>query len=79
MVDPRWMALDASRGIEGDGIKLFMRASAWLSDVLIYVPAILFFFASSPIKVRSRYHRGDGVEVYNGGGHGAHASGPHAD
>lgn len=40
LIEPSWVALDASRGIEGPGVKLFMRATALVSELLIYLPAI---------------------------------------
>jgi hypothetical protein len=42
-VDPSWFALDASRGIETPGSKLFMRSTVILSDCAIYIPAAWLF------------------------------------
>jgi alpha-1,3-glucosyltransferase len=42
-IDKDWVALDYSRGIEGYGVKLFMRASALASDLAVYLPAIYLF------------------------------------
>ncbi|KAJ1742246.1 Glucosyltransferase-like protein [Coemansia sp. RSA 1086] len=38
-IDPSWVALDTSRGLETN--KLFMRASAIVLEFLIYVPAVI--------------------------------------
>lgn len=46
-----WVKLFFSRGTEGDDHKLFMRLSVIISDLLIYIPAVLVFsykFASHP-------------------------------
>ena len=42
-INPKWVALDASRGIESPESKLFMRLSVVALDALIYVPALLMF------------------------------------
>jgi alpha-1,3-glucosyltransferase len=42
-IAPEWVALDASRGIETPGSKLFMRLTVLLWDLLIYIPALLMF------------------------------------
>ncbi|KAH6912825.1 glucosyltransferase Alg6 [Coprinopsis sp. MPI-PUGE-AT-0042] len=42
-VAPEWVALDASRGIETPGSKLFMRLTVLFWDLLIYIPALLMF------------------------------------
>eukprot|EP00049_Salpingoeca_infusionum_P000601 m.41173 g.41173 ORF g.41173 m.41173 type:complete len:478 (-) comp10522_c0_seq3:115-1548(-) len=43
MIDPSWMALNASRGIETPGVKLFMRYTVLVADVLILVPAVVLW------------------------------------
>lgn len=40
-INPEWFALKSSRGIETDGIKSFMRISVLISDLVIYVPAMM--------------------------------------
>lgn len=40
-INPSWFALDKSRGIESDDIKTFMRLSAIVSELVVYVPACL--------------------------------------
>ncbi|KAI9094395.1 ALG6, ALG8 glycosyltransferase family-domain-containing protein [Phlyctochytrium arcticum] len=42
-INPAWTALDTSRGIEGDGIKLFMRWTALVSEFIVFVPAVYAF------------------------------------
>ncbi|OLY85791.1 Dolichyl pyrophosphate Man9GlcNAc2 alpha-1,3-glucosyltransferase [Smittium mucronatum] len=44
LINPIWMALDASRGIETYGSKMFMRSSVVIFDVLIYMTAVMLFF-----------------------------------
>lgn len=39
-INPQWFALDTSRGIEGSGIKTFMRMSSLFSEMVLYVPAL---------------------------------------
>jgi alpha-1,3-glucosyltransferase len=42
-INPSWVALDSSRGIEGYNLRLFMRYTVLIADVLIYFPAIFVF------------------------------------
>lgn len=42
-INPLWVALDASRGIESAESKLFMRTTVVVLDALVYVPALLMF------------------------------------
>ncbi|KIW20856.1 hypothetical protein PV08_01434 [Exophiala spinifera] len=48
-----WFALDASRGIESQDLKVFMRATVIASEYLIYVPALIIFIR--------RFSRAQGV------------------
>ncbi|EIW81432.1 glycosyltransferase family 57 protein [Coniophora puteana RWD-64-598 SS2] len=43
LVNPAWVALDSSRGIETPESKLFMRSTVMFFDTLIYVPALYYF------------------------------------
>ncbi|XP_064477375.1 dolichyl pyrophosphate Man9GlcNAc2 alpha-1,3-glucosyltransferase-like [Ornithodoros turicata] len=43
-IDDRWVALRSSRGFESYEHKLFMRYTALISDVLIFFPAIFYFW-----------------------------------
>ncbi|KAL1303898.1 hypothetical protein AAFC00_000352 [Neodothiora populina] len=38
-INPAWVELRASRGLESQGLKVFMRATVFVSEYLIYVPA----------------------------------------
>jgi len=40
---PAWFALNESRGYEEDGIKTFMRLTVVLSDIIFYIPAVVYF------------------------------------
>ncbi|KAK7056856.1 Glucosyltransferase-like protein [Paramarasmius palmivorus] len=42
-INPRWFALDTSRGFESTSSKLFMRTTVVVSDLLVYVPSLYFF------------------------------------
>ncbi|KAG7831864.1 hypothetical protein KL942_000198 [Ogataea angusta] len=41
--DVSWFALDVSRGLETDDLKSYMRITALLSELLIYIPAVLMY------------------------------------
>ncbi|KAJ1170556.1 hypothetical protein NDU88_002431 [Pleurodeles waltl] len=43
IIDPRWIALNTSRGYESPQHKLFMRATVFIVDVLIYIPAVVLY------------------------------------
>ena len=59
--EPSWFALDASRGIETDGSKVYMRATVLMCD-LLYVWAVIMFTRtiqatrSARTQVRASYH-----------------------
>lgn len=40
-IDPTWFALYKSRGLETQDLKVFMRATVYVSEHLVYVPAII--------------------------------------
>lgn len=42
-VDPAFVALDASRGIEGPSVKVFMRWTVLVTELLVYLPALYWF------------------------------------
>ena len=48
-----WFALDTSRGLEDQNLKVFMRATAMVSEYLTYVPALIIFLR--------RYSRAEGT------------------
>ncbi|XP_076463078.1 dolichyl pyrophosphate Man9GlcNAc2 alpha-1,3-glucosyltransferase-like [Babylonia areolata] len=43
-INPEWVALNDSRGLQNDQHKLFMRYSVVVADLLIYVPACVLCF-----------------------------------
>lgn len=43
LIEPSWFTLQASRGMETGGSKLFMRATVLVLDLLIYIPALCTF------------------------------------
>lgn len=55
-IDPEWFALDASRGLEDASLKVYMRATVFVSEYLIYVPAVVIFLR--------RFSRLEGVNVW---------------
>ena len=42
LIDPSWFALYASRGCEETGLKIFMRVTVIVSELLVFVPAVLY-------------------------------------
>jgi len=42
-INPTWVALDKSRGIETEANKFFMRSTVVVWDLLVYVPALVMF------------------------------------
>ena len=59
LIDPRFVALNSSRGFESYNLKLFMRGTVLVSDVLIYFSATLlyvrFLLSHLPSLQRSLY------------------------
>jgi alpha-1,3-glucosyltransferase len=55
-IDPKWFALDESRGLDDPSLKIYMRATVFVSEYLIYVPAIVIFLR--------RYSRLEGVNIW---------------
>ncbi|KAF2460078.1 glycosyl transferase [Lineolata rhizophorae] len=43
IINPSWFALYTSRGLDDPDLKVFMRATAFISEYLIYVPAVVIF------------------------------------
>lgn len=41
LINPDWFRLDASRGIETPQIKTFMRITSLISEMVVYVPAVM--------------------------------------
>jgi ALG6, ALG8 glycosyltransferase family len=42
-INPAWLELDKSRGIESHALKVFMRFTVILSDYLLFIPSLLFY------------------------------------
>jgi len=42
-INPSWVALHSSRGVESPEIKVFLRLTVVVLDLLVYVPALLSF------------------------------------
>ncbi|GAA5803184.1 glycosyl transferase [Helicostylum pulchrum] len=42
-INASWFALDSSRGIESPSSKLFMRSTVFISEALIYIPAVYLY------------------------------------
>ncbi|OJJ48170.1 hypothetical protein ASPZODRAFT_150453 [Penicilliopsis zonata CBS 506.65] len=57
LFDPAWFALDSSRGIEHPDLKVYMRATVFVSEYFIYIPAIVTFLR--------RYTRAQGVHAWS--------------
>lgn len=49
MINPAWVALDVSRGIETPTSKIYMRFTVLALDLLIYVPSLWHFINYSPL------------------------------
>ncbi|XP_061489274.1 dolichyl pyrophosphate Man9GlcNAc2 alpha-1,3-glucosyltransferase [Rhineura floridana] len=43
LINPSWIALHTSRGYESQLHKLFMRATVFVADLLIYIPAVILY------------------------------------
>ncbi|XP_075688868.1 dolichyl pyrophosphate Man9GlcNAc2 alpha-1,3-glucosyltransferase [Rhinoderma darwinii] len=43
LISPDWVALNSSRGYESLYHKLFMRATVLVADLIVYIPAVLFY------------------------------------
>uniref|UniRef100_A0A131XDH3 Alpha-1,3-glucosyltransferase n=1 Tax=Hyalomma excavatum TaxID=257692 RepID=A0A131XDH3_9ACAR len=56
VINGSWVALNTSRGTESYDHKLFMRYTVLAADVLVYFPAVLFFWNSlrSPVRMKPR-------------------------
>ncbi|KAK0188896.1 glycosyltransferase family 57 protein [Armillaria mellea] len=50
----RWFALDASRGTESAGLKLFMRLTVLVLDAAVWVPAVVWWARCRPGSASSR-------------------------
>ncbi|KAJ1733616.1 Glucosyltransferase-like protein [Coemansia biformis] len=50
-IDPSWVALGASRGIETHASKLFMRATVVVLEFAVFVPAVVLLFQSRQLRM----------------------------
>jgi alpha-1,3-glucosyltransferase len=55
-INPEWFALDESRALDDPSLKVYMRATVFVSEYLVYIPAIVIFLR--------RYSRLEGVNVW---------------
>ncbi|NXC28540.1 ALG6 glucosyltransferase, partial [Campylorhamphus procurvoides] len=46
LINPAWVALHTSRGYESQPHKLFMRATVFVADLLVYIPAVILYCSS---------------------------------
>ncbi|KAM4872512.1 dolichyl pyrophosphate Man9GlcNAc2 alpha-1,3-glucosyltransferase [Thomomys bottae] len=54
-INPEWIALHASRGYESPEHKLFMRTTVLIADLLIYIPAVVFYcYCLKEISVKKK-------------------------
>ncbi|KAJ2907908.1 Glucosyltransferase-like protein, partial [Coemansia aciculifera] len=51
LINPSWVALDQSRGIETHASKLFMRSTVLVLEALMYVPAVVLLFKSRHLQM----------------------------
>jgi alpha-1,3-glucosyltransferase len=57
-INPEWFALYKSRALDDASLKIYMRATVFISEYLIYIPALIIFLR--------RYTRIEGVNVWEG-------------
>nr|XP_021151901.1 dolichyl pyrophosphate Man9GlcNAc2 alpha-1,3-glucosyltransferase [Columba livia]XP_021151904.1 dolichyl pyrophosphate Man9GlcNAc2 alpha-1,3-glucosyltransferase [Columba livia]XP_021151908.1 dolichyl pyrophosphate Man9GlcNAc2 alpha-1,3-glucosyltransferase [Columba livia]XP_021151913.1 dolichyl pyrophosphate Man9GlcNAc2 alpha-1,3-glucosyltransferase [Columba livia] len=43
LINPDWIALHTSQGYESQPHKLFMRTTVFVADLLVYIPAVIFY------------------------------------
>lgn len=55
-IKPEWFALFTSRGLDDPSLKVYMRATVFISEYLVYIPAAIIFLR--------RYSRLQGVNVW---------------
>ncbi|KAF2201129.1 ALG6, ALG8 glycosyltransferase [Delitschia confertaspora ATCC 74209] len=55
-INPEWFALFTSRGLDDPSLKIYMRATVFISEYVAYVPALIIFLR--------RYSRTQGVNVW---------------
>ncbi|KAF2109460.1 glucosyltransferase [Lophiotrema nucula] len=55
-INPEWFALYKSRALDDPNLKIYMRATVFVSEYLIYIPAVIIFLR--------RYSRLQGVNIW---------------
>jgi alpha-1,3-glucosyltransferase len=55
-INPSWFELYESRGLDDPSLKVYMRATVFVSEYLIYIPAVVIFLR--------RFSRLDGVNIW---------------
>ncbi|XP_067015118.2 dolichyl pyrophosphate Man9GlcNAc2 alpha-1,3-glucosyltransferase [Anabrus simplex] len=65
-VNHSFVALKSSRGVESYEHKVFMRGTVLLADLLIYIPAILWYFSFKTTSEQSRIVGGGDVSKHVG-------------
>ncbi|KAI1892111.1 hypothetical protein AGOR_G00150600 [Albula goreensis] len=67
LIDPEWVELHKSRGYESPAHKLFMRATVFIADIVIYIPAVvLYCLYLSDGSVRKKVSTMLGILLYPG-------------
>jgi alpha-1,3-glucosyltransferase len=56
LINPEWFALFTSRGLDDPSLKIYMRATVFVSEYLIYIPAAIIFLR--------RFARLEGVNLW---------------
>ncbi|KAF2729666.1 glucosyltransferase [Polyplosphaeria fusca] len=56
IINPEWFALYKSRALDDPSLKIYMRATVFVSEYLIYIPAVIIFLR--------RYSRVQGVNIW---------------
>ncbi|KAF2806805.1 ALG6, ALG8 glycosyltransferase [Mytilinidion resinicola] len=56
LINPEWFALFTSRGLHDPSLKIYMRATVFVSEYLIYIPAVIIFLR--------RFSRREGVNLW---------------
>lgn len=55
-INPEWFALDESRALDDPSLKIYMRATVFITEYLTYIPAVIIFLR--------RFSRAEGVNVW---------------
>jgi alpha-1,3-glucosyltransferase len=47
-IDPSWIALGSSHGIESPAVKLFMRSTVLVCDLALFLPVLVWALSGKP-------------------------------